>query len=63
MVARVFIFFAFNAIVSCLKRNVMFHTTAIITCCSIVLALQNTEYDQGKSGKLKDDPGEQLCIL
>jgi hypothetical protein len=52
-----------GATLTCLKQNVMFHTSVIITCCYVVLALQNTEYDQGNSGKLKDDPAEQLCIL
>jgi hypothetical protein len=41
----------------------MFYNTAIIACCSIVLVVQNAEYDRGNSGILKDDPAEQLCIL
>ena len=44
-------------------RNVMFHNFVIMTCCAIVLALQNHEYDQGNGRTLKDDPSEQLCIL
>jgi len=41
----------------------MFHNFVIMTCCAIVLALQNREYDQENGRTLKGDPSEQLCIL